>query len=114
VRRLLRYGFDAVFSFSYKPLRLSWLFGFVVSIFAFIYGAILVIMRILSINVVLGFTTPTVAIFFLSGVQLITIGILGEYLGRIYDEVKRRPDYIVAERISQEDSQQAPVLPSRE
>ena len=103
VRRLLRYGFDAVFSFSYKPLRLSWLFGFIVSIFSFIYGAILVVMRILSINVVLGFTTPTVAIFFLSGVQLITIGILGEYLGRIYDEVKRRPHYIVSERISQKD-----------
>ncbi len=98
-RRLLRYGFDAVFSFSYKPLRLSWFFGFIVSSIAFIYGAVLVIMRILRINVVLGFTTPTVAILFLSGIQLITIGILGEYLGRIYDEVKRRPTYIVAERI---------------
>lgn len=97
--RLLRYAFDAVFSFSYKPLRLSWLFGFVVSTFAFIYGTILVIMRLLSINVVVGFTTPTVAILFLSGIQLITIGILGEYLGRIYDEIKRRPHYIVAERI---------------
>jgi polyisoprenyl-phosphate glycosyltransferase len=114
VRRLLRYGFDAVFSFSYKPLRLSWLFGFVVSIFAFIYGAILVIMRILSINVVLGFTTPTVAIFFLSGVQLITIGILGEYLGRIYDEVKRRPHYIIAERISQKGGQDSSVPSSRD
>lgn len=98
-RRLLRYGFDAVFSFSYKPLRLSWFFGFIISFLAFIYGAVLVIMRILRINVVLGFTTPTVAILFLSGIQLITIGILGEYLGRIYDEVKRRPTYIVAERI---------------
>jgi polyisoprenyl-phosphate glycosyltransferase len=107
--RLLRYGFDAVFSFSYKPLRLSWLFGFVVSVFAFIYGAVLVVMRVLSINVVLGFTTPTVAIFFLSGIQLITIGILGEYLGRIYDEVKRRPHYIVAERISQMDEASPPV-----
>lgn len=97
--KLLRYAFDAVFSFSYKPLRLSWLFGFVVSLGAFAYGAVLLVMRILSINVVLGFTTPTVAILFLSGIQLITIGILGEYLGRIYDEVKRRPHYIVAERI---------------
>lgn len=99
LRRLFRYAFDAVFSFSYKPLRLSWLFGFVVSTFAFIYGTVLVVMRLLSINVVVGFTTPTVAILFLSGIQLITIGILGEYLGRIYDEVKRRPHYIIAERI---------------
>lgn len=100
--RLLRYGFDAVFSFSYKPLRLSWLFGFIVSTIAFGYGAVLLLLRLLSVNVVSGFTTPTVAILFLSGVQLITIGILGEYLGRIYDEVKRRPHYIVAERISRE------------
>lgn len=100
IGRLFRYGFDAVFSFSYKPLRLSWLFGLIVSFFAFIYGAVLLVMRIFSINVVLGFTTPTVAILFLSGVQLITIGILGEYLGRIYDEVKRRPSYIIAERLT--------------
>ncbi len=100
IGRLFRYGFDAVFSFSYKPLRLSWLFGLLVSIFAFMYGAVLLVMRVFGINVVLGFTTPTVAIFFLSGVQLVTIGILGEYLGRIYDEVKRRPSYIVAERLT--------------
>jgi len=61
---------------------------------------VLLVMRVFGINVVLGFTTPTVAIFFLSGVQLVTIGILGEYLGRIYDEVKRRPSYIVAERLT--------------
>ena len=101
IRRLLQYGFDAVFSFSYKPLRLSWLCGFVISLFSFIYGAVLVLMRILGLNVVVGFTTPTVAILFLSGIQLITIGILGEYLGRIYDEVKRRPHYIIAEQIGQ-------------
>jgi polyisoprenyl-phosphate glycosyltransferase len=101
--RLLRYGFDAVFSFSYKPLRLSWLFGLVVSSLAFTYGTVLVVMRILRINVVLGFTTPTVAVFFLGGIQLIMIGILGEYLGRIYDEVKRRPHYLVAERIAHHD-----------
>ena len=106
--RLLRYGFDAVFSFSYKPLRLSWLFGLVVSSLAFTYGTVLVVMRILRINVVLGFTTPTVAVFFLGGIQLIMIGILGEYLGRIYDEVKRRPHYILAERIARQDPPEQP------
>lgn len=97
--RLLRYAFDAVFSFSYKPLRLSWLLGLVVSSVAFAYGATLAVLRLLQINVVTGFTTPTVAILFLGGIQLMMIGILGEYLGRIYDEVKRRPHYIVAERL---------------
>lgn len=107
-RRLLRYASDAIFSFSYKPLRLSWLLGLVVSAFCFLYAAVLVVLRLLQINVVLGFTTPTVAILFVGGVQLIMIGVLGEYLGRIYDEVKRRPHYIVRERI--EAGQTAPAV----
>jgi dolichol-phosphate mannosyltransferase len=102
--RLLRYGFDAIFSFSYKPLRLSWALGLFVSTLAFIYGAILVIARLLDLNVVSGFTTTTVAILFLGGLQLIMIGILGEYLARIYDEVKQRPSYIVARRVKSEPS----------
>ena len=97
--RLVRYAFDAIFSFSLKPLRAIWALGFVVSTFSFFYALYLLIMRILDINVVAGFTTPTVAILLLGGVQLISIGILGEYLGRIYDEVKQRPHYIINEII---------------
>ncbi len=93
--RLLRYGFDAIFSFSLKPLRAIWTLGFIVSFFSFFYALFLILMRILHINVVAGFTTPTVAILLLGGIQLISIGILGEYLGRIYDEVKQRPHYVV-------------------
>lgn len=97
--RLLRYGFDAIFSFSYKPLRISWLIGLVISSLCFLYSIFLVLLRILDINVVPGFTTPTVAILFIGGIQLITIGILGEYLGRIYDEVKQRPLFVVEEEL---------------
>jgi polyisoprenyl-phosphate glycosyltransferase len=95
LRRLYRYAFDSIFAFSYKPLRFSWMFGGVVSLLSFLYAVLLVVLRVLQINVVPGFTTPTVAILFLGGVQLVTIGVLGEYLGRIYDEVKGRPQYIV-------------------
>ncbi|HZK75968.1 MAG TPA: glycosyltransferase family 2 protein [Candidatus Kapabacteria bacterium] len=93
--RLVRYGFDAIFSFSFKPLRAIWTLGFIVSFFSFFYALYLILMRVLHINVVAGFTTPTVAILLLGGVQLISIGILGEYLGRIYDEVKQRPHYVI-------------------
>jgi dolichol-phosphate mannosyltransferase len=97
--RLVKYGFDAIFSFSYKPLRISWFIGFVISSLCFLYSIFLVLLRILDINVVPGFTTPTVAILFIGGIQLITIGILGEYLGRIYDEVKQRPLFVIEEEL---------------
>ena len=94
--KLLTYALDAIFSFSHKPLRLTWMIGLVISIICFIYGAVLVVLRIIGIGVVKGFTTLAVVLFFLGGVQLIAIGILGEYLARVYDEVKQRPLYIIA------------------
>jgi dolichol-phosphate mannosyltransferase len=100
-KALLRYGFDAIFSFSFKPLRAIWMLGFIVSTLSFLYALYLLILRILGINVVAGFTTQTVAILLLGGAQLISIGILGEYLGRIYDEVKQRPHYLIGNVIKQ-------------
>ena len=101
--RLVRYAFDAIFSFSLKPLRAIWTLGFIVSFISIGYGLYLIALRVLHINVVPGFTTPTVAILLLGGVQLISIGILGEYLGRIYDEVKQRPQYVINEIIHNEE-----------
>jgi dolichol-phosphate mannosyltransferase len=94
--RLLRYAMDAIFSFSYKPLRLSLLTGFLVAALALLYGIVLVACRLMGtglfgLPVVTGYTSTIVAILFLGGVQLVSVGILGEYLGRVYDEVKRRP-----------------------
>lgn len=101
--RLIKYGLDAIFSFSYMPLRVSWFIGTIISILSFCYGIILVFLRLCNINVVLGFTTPAVAILFIGGIQLISIGIIGEYLGRVYDEVKNRPFYIISENYWSED-----------
>ena len=98
---MLRYGLDAIFSFSYKPLRLSLTMGMCVAAFAMLYGFGLLMCRIFGVGmfglpVVDGYTTTIVAILFLGGVQMISVGILGEYIGRIYDEVKRRPLYLVS------------------
>jgi polyisoprenyl-phosphate glycosyltransferase len=98
--RLFRYAFDAIFSFSFKPLRAIWSLGFIISLLSIAYGLYLVALRILHVNVVSGFTTPTVAILLLGGIQLIAIGVLGEYLARIYDEVKQRPHYVINEIIT--------------
>ncbi len=98
--KLLRYAFDAIFSFSYKPLRLSLFTGLLVALFAVAYGVALTICRTLGIGmfglpVVDGYTSTIVAILFLGGTQLVSVGILGEYLGRVYDEVKRRPLFLI-------------------
>lgn len=98
--RLFRYAFDAIFSFSFKPLRAIWTLGFFISLLSIAYGVYLIVLRVLHINVVSGFTTPTVSILLLGGVQLIAIGVLGEYLARIYDEVKQRPHYVINEIIT--------------
>lgn len=100
--RLIRYALDAVFSFSYKPLRLSLFAGLFMSAFAVLYGFLLLACRLMGVGlfgipVVVGYTSTIVSILFLGGAQLISVGILGEYIGRVYDEVKRRPLYIVRE-----------------
>lgn len=100
VARLVRYAFDAIFSFSYKPLRVSLLVGSLASAFSLLYGVVLVTARLLGtglfgIPVVDGYTSTIVSVLFLGGVQLMGIGILGEYVGRVYDEVKRRPLFVV-------------------
>ncbi len=105
--RLVKYALDAVFSFSYKPLRAIWTLGFFVSAWSIIYALYLIVLRILQVNVVAGFTTPTVAILFLGGVQLISVGVLGEYLGRIYDEVKQRPLFVIDRVISSKPDDQS-------
>lgn len=95
-RRLLRYATDGVFSFSYLPLRLLTYTGTCVSLLGFVVGVFFIIRRLLGVEVAqTGFTTLVTLVLFLGGIQLIGIGVLGEYLGRIYDEVKQRPTYIV-------------------
>lgn len=99
LRRLIRYALDAIFSFSYKPLRIMTSAGICISASGFIFASFFVIRRILGIEIAqTGFTTLVTLILFLGGVQLIAIGLVGEYLARIYDEVKQRPLFIVKKR----------------
>lgn len=99
LRRLIRYALDAIFSFSYKPLRIMTGVGICISAVGFVLASFFVIKRLAGIEIAqTGFTTLVILILFLGGVQLIAIGLLGEYLARIYDEVKQRPLYIVKNR----------------
>ncbi len=93
--KMLRFAIDGITSFSEAPLRFATYFGFTVSFFAFMYAAIVLAFKLLDLNNP-GYTSMMVAILFLGGVQLIGIGILGEYVGRIYDEIKARPLYLIS------------------
>ncbi len=104
LRRLISYAMDGVFSFSYKPLRLMTLAGAAVSLAGFVIAAIFVVKRVTGIETAAtGFTTLVTLILLLGGLQLVALGIIGEYLGRIYDEAKQRPLYIVKKRHGIED-----------
>ncbi len=96
LRKMLRLTGDAITSFSYLPLRLSTGFGFFLAILSLIGIAITIGLRLSGNNAFFGQATTLVAVLLLGGIQLIFLGILGEYLGRIYDEVKGRPLYVIS------------------
>ena len=97
LRRMLRFSLDAFSSFSNLPLQMATVLGFVFSAVAFLAIPVAIAFRIAG-EFVPGIATVLLAVLLLGGIQLITVGIIGEYLGRVYDEVKRRPLYIVSER----------------
>ena len=94
-RKMLRFALDAVVSFSTFPLRLVLNVGFLIAGISFLAGIAAVIAKLLNAFVVPGWTSLLIGVTFLGGVQLIVLGVLGEYLSRIYDEVKNRPLYLV-------------------
>jgi dolichol-phosphate mannosyltransferase len=96
VRKMLRFSLDAIFSFSHLPLQLSTYLGFLISGLAFLAIPVVVILRLVG-SYLPGFGSITIAILMLGGIQLIAIGLIGEYVGRIYDEVKHRPLYVVGQ-----------------
>jgi polyisoprenyl-phosphate glycosyltransferase len=95
--KMLRFSLDAISSFSHRPLQLATLLGFVISTLAFIAIPIVVVLRVLG-SYLPGFSALTIVVLLLGGIELIAIGIIGEYVGRIYDEVKGRPLYLVRAR----------------
>lgn len=94
-RKMLRFAADATVSFSFMPLRLATALGLVVSFSSFAYALYAVWARLFTGSTVSGWTSLMVAVLFIGGVQLLCIGAIGEYLGRVYEEVKGRPLYVV-------------------
>src|SRR4051812_17225052 len=95
-RRMLRFSLDAISSFSWLPLQLATLLGFLFSAIALLTIPVVIALRLAG-ETIPGFATVLCVILLIGGIQLITVGIIGEYVGRIYDEVKGRPLYVVRE-----------------
>jgi polyisoprenyl-phosphate glycosyltransferase len=98
-RKLFRFALDGLASFTTIPLRVWSYLGLLVSAFAFFYAVIFLLKTLIWGTDVPGFPTLIISVMLLGGVQLISLGVIGEYLGRVYEEVKGRPLYIVGERV---------------
>ncbi len=99
-RQLSRFAFDGLTSFSTLPLKLATYIGIVVSFFAFAYALVIALRTALYGIDVPGFASLIVSVMFFAGIQLVFLGVIGEYIGRIFAEVKRRPLYLVAEELN--------------
>jgi glycosyltransferase involved in cell wall biosynthesis len=97
----LKIGLNGLISFSSRPLQLMSIVGAIVAGFSFLLGASYVLQKIIGVDLTPGLSTTILVVTFFSGIQLLSLGLMGEYIGRIYDEVKRRPMYIVDKIITQ-------------
>jgi dolichol-phosphate mannosyltransferase len=104
LRRMVRFATDGIVSFSAYPLRLALKVGFLVSAFSFVLGIVFLASRLAGFYSVPGLASIAVFVAFLGGIQLLLLGIMGEYIARIHDEVKGRPLYLVSDAQGLEDS----------
>ncbi len=97
--KLMRLAFDGLVSYSFVPLRMVSNVGMLVSLSALAYMLYLLVARAFGDTTIQGWTSTVVIVLFLGGIQLLSLGIIGEYIGRIFDEVKQRPQYVVSEAL---------------
>jgi dolichol-phosphate mannosyltransferase len=98
LRKMFLFALSGITSFSIKPLHFSTALGGIASLSAFIYAFYAIAMKLFTNQTISGWASVLVSVLFLGGVQLISLGIIGEYLGRLFIESKRRPNYIIREK----------------
>jgi len=103
LKKMIRFASDAITGFSYFPLQLAMYLGFIAAGISIISIPVVIVLRLTGSQAFFGQATTLIAVLFLGGVQLISIGLLGEYIGRLYDEAKGRPLYITRENLEVEE-----------
>ncbi len=96
----LKIGLNGLVSFSIRPLQIMSIIGFVTSLISFLLGTFYVLQKLCGIELTPGLSTTVLVVTFFAGVQLFALGLMGEYVGRIYDEVKNRPMYIIDKKVN--------------
>ncbi|HEX3783540.1 MAG TPA: glycosyltransferase family 2 protein [Pseudonocardiaceae bacterium] len=112
-RKLIDYGIDGVVSFNNRPLRLAIYLGALCTVFAFVYAIWVLVAALINGNSVPGYVTLMCGIVGFGGLQLLILGVIGEYLGRIYYETKRRPHFLIKEASQAEVPVAVPLGPER-
>ena len=97
--RMIKFAFDAATSFSFTPLRVISFIGGIMSLFSFLYILVIIYEKLFTDYTVTGWSSLMVVVLFIGGIQLLSIGIIGEYVARIGDDVKRRPLYAVSDKL---------------
>jgi len=101
LRKMISFALDAVTAFSYKPLKLATTLGLLLSLVSFVYLLVVLYQRFFTDAAVSGWASTIGAILFSQGIVLMILGLMGEYIGRIYEEIKGRPHYIILEIVGQ-------------
>jgi dolichol-phosphate mannosyltransferase len=99
LRKMIAFAMDAITSFSHKPLKLATMLGFGISLLSFLYILYVVYQRFFTDQTITGWASTIAAILFTQGIVLMILGLMGEYIGRIYSELQNRPNYIIQEII---------------
>ena len=101
LRKMISFALDAITAFSYKPLKLATSLGFFLSLASFIYLIVVLYQRFFTQSAISGWASTIGAVLFSQGIVLMILGLMGEYIGRIYEEIKGRPSYIILEIVGQ-------------
>lgn len=101
LKKMIKFASDAIMSFSYKPLKIATFLGVIVSVLSFVMLLVMIVLKLFNIGTYVdGWTSLAVISLFLNGIVLMILGIIGEYIGRIYDEAKDRPLYVIREVVN--------------
>lgn len=97
IKKMVKFAITGITSFSIKPLRFAIYIGIIIAFFSFIYGLYVIYMAIFTNNTITGWASLITSVLFIGGIQIIILGIIGEYLGKLFIENKGRPNYIIEE-----------------